>query len=104
MPNLPRRSVISPFLPSGQMTPARFLASSDSSFFMNLHFGYREQDMKGPEPSRRSRTTSLPLSFGFLPCLPVGRSPQSGHISPVSAGPLSSVPSSISAPSQSGYL
>ncbi len=72
----------------------RLRASSASSFLMNLHFGYLEQEINVPVPSRRSRTTSLPPFF----------SPHSGHASPVSSGPLSSVPSSFNAPVQSGYF
>ncbi len=94
MPNLPRRSVISPCLHIGHLTPVRLRASSASSFFMYLHFGYREQEIKVPVPSRRSRTTSFPPFF----------SPHSGHISPVSSGPFISFPSKVRAPSQSGYL
>src|SRR3989338_4117352 len=98
MPNLPRLSLMSPVLQIGHITPVLFLAASASSLFMNLHFGYREQEIKVPVPSRLSRTTSLPP-----PDLPFF-SPHSGHISPVSFGPFNSVPSSIKAPSQSGYF
>src|SRR3989344_4529351 len=96
MPNLPRRSLMSPFLQTWQMTPVRFFASSASSFLINLHLGYLEQEINVPVPSRLLRTTSLPP-----PDLPFF-SPQSGHISPVSSGPFNSVPSCISAPMQSG--
>src|SRR3989344_7175307 len=97
---------MSPTLQVGHITPVLFRASSASSCFINLHFGYLEQEIKVPVPSRLSLITSLPPSiFFFLPRPElVEGSPQRGHISPVSSGPFNSVPSSISAPLQSGNL
>lgn len=85
MPKRPRRSIISAFLQTGQMTP---LETMDfSSVLMNLHLGKLEQAMK--EPNLPSRVMSLP-------------SLQSGQASPVSFGGSRSFPSAVRAPSHSG--
>ena len=93
---------MSPFLQVGQIIPVRFFASSASSFLMNLHFGYLEQEINVPVPSRLVRMTSFPPPpfLSFLPSF----LPHSGHSYPVSSGPFNSVPSNMSAPSQSGYF
>src|SRR3989338_1424095 len=96
MPNLPRRSTISPPCPepveglhTGHATPVFVRASSSGSLRTYLHFGKLEHAINLPK--RPSRSISFP-------------SLHSGHASQMSLGGAISEPSSLRAPRQVGNL